>query len=231
MPIPVSCPSCKASFTVSDKFGGKEGPCPKCKAKIKIPEAPPPADEVKIHGPSDAPPGKTATGQKSTRPIPRRETKIGAIPLVASIVGTIVTLAGAFFLRAVWQEQFAIRSIMLTLVSIPIARAGYGFLRNDDVEPYTGKNAWARAAICGVLYAAIWGVIYYLFFVKELQPYDPWQYLFFLPPAGLIGAAIAFLTFEIEFHNGIAHFLFYVVVTLILGWLCELQMPWVHLPV
>ena len=37
MPIAVSCPSCKAKFTVSDKFAGKQGPCPKCKAPITIP--------------------------------------------------------------------------------------------------------------------------------------------------------------------------------------------------
>jgi hypothetical protein len=39
MAIAVTCPSCKAKFTVSDKFAGKQGPCPKCKAPITIPKA------------------------------------------------------------------------------------------------------------------------------------------------------------------------------------------------
>jgi hypothetical protein len=39
MPIAVTCPSCKAKFTVSDKFAGKQGPCPKCKAPITIPKS------------------------------------------------------------------------------------------------------------------------------------------------------------------------------------------------
>jgi hypothetical protein len=49
MPIAVTCPSCKAKFTVSDKFAGKHGPCPKCKAPITIPQA-----ETKPAAPSTA---------------------------------------------------------------------------------------------------------------------------------------------------------------------------------
>ncbi|HVX61387.1 MAG TPA: hypothetical protein VHC19_12320 [Pirellulales bacterium] len=66
MPIAVSCTSCKAKFTVSDKFAGKQGPCPKCKATITIP-----ALETKPAEPAAKPaaaragaaPGKTAPGK------------------------------------------------------------------------------------------------------------------------------------------------------------------------
>ena len=48
MAINVICPGCHTRFKVSDKYAGVEGPCPKCKVKIKIPEK---SDEVVIHTP------------------------------------------------------------------------------------------------------------------------------------------------------------------------------------
>jgi len=37
MPISVVCNTCNSGFTVSDKFAGKTGPCPKCKSPVKVP--------------------------------------------------------------------------------------------------------------------------------------------------------------------------------------------------
>ena len=51
MAIAVTCPSCKAKFTVSDKFAGKQGPCPKCKAPITIPKAEAAASEPAVAKP------------------------------------------------------------------------------------------------------------------------------------------------------------------------------------
>ena len=53
MPIRVTCSSCHARFNVSDQFAGKEGPCPKCKTMIKIPDK---EEEVVIAVPDDIPP-------------------------------------------------------------------------------------------------------------------------------------------------------------------------------
>lgn len=39
MPIEVNCPQCGTRFAVHERFGGREGPCPKCKAKIMVPKA------------------------------------------------------------------------------------------------------------------------------------------------------------------------------------------------
>ena len=66
MPIPVVCPGCKASFNVSDKFAGKQGPCPKCKTVISIPKPDPakkPVEEVKIGEPEPPAGGKSKTGR------------------------------------------------------------------------------------------------------------------------------------------------------------------------
>ena len=75
MPISVVCPGCKARFSVSEKFAGKKGPCPKCKAVILVPNAP--AEEVKIHVPEQfASGGKDSKGRAVSKPILREETKL-----------------------------------------------------------------------------------------------------------------------------------------------------------
>lgn len=70
MPIAVSCSSCKTKFTVSDKFAGKQGPCPKCKAPITIPKLETqPAAPSAAPGKPGAPAGKQgATGGKPGAP-------------------------------------------------------------------------------------------------------------------------------------------------------------------
>src|SRR5258708_6764900 len=63
MPIPVTCPSCKTSFTVGDQHAGKKGPCPKCKGIIAIPKLPA-APETK----SAAPAGKSPSSKAAAPP-------------------------------------------------------------------------------------------------------------------------------------------------------------------
>jgi hypothetical protein len=37
MPIPVSCPGCKATFKAPDAMAGRQASCPKCQTKLQIP--------------------------------------------------------------------------------------------------------------------------------------------------------------------------------------------------
>jgi predicted amidophosphoribosyltransferase len=39
MPIELTCPSCKASLRVKDKYAGQSGLCPRCKSRISVPAA------------------------------------------------------------------------------------------------------------------------------------------------------------------------------------------------
>jgi predicted Zn finger-like uncharacterized protein len=74
MPIQVVCPSCHARFSVSEKFAGKKGPCPKCKTVIQVPEA---TEEIKIHAPEQSEAGAKGTGGRHVlKPIERKETKV-----------------------------------------------------------------------------------------------------------------------------------------------------------
>ena len=72
MPIQVTCPKCLKRFQVSDKFAGKEGPCPNCKNVIKVPDK---SEEVVIHAPDDGAP-KDRSGKSVLKPITRKETDV-----------------------------------------------------------------------------------------------------------------------------------------------------------
>ena len=86
MAIDVTCASCKTRFQVSDKFAGKQGPCPKCKKIITVPSK---KDEVVIHVPELGP--KDSKGQLVLKPIARKETRLTPVH-IGVIVGSIVLL-------------------------------------------------------------------------------------------------------------------------------------------
>lgn len=221
MPIAVLCPSCKARFQVSEKFAGKQGPCPKCKAPITIPAAP---AEVQIHTPDAvAPDGKTTTGAPSLKPITRKETKLPLIPTVIAVCGVVTVVAIAAVAGKVFQDIVALRVVALYLVSVPITVAGYAFLRNDELEPHRGKWLWVRAAICGLGFTALW--VAYWFIPVDLRT-TGWSWFFIGPALLSIGGGIAWACYDLDFGNGFLLCCFYAALTLALGWLAGLEMPW-----
>ncbi len=101
MPIPVICPSCKGRFQVSEKFAGKQGPCPKCKFTISIPKL---DEQVKIHAPEEfSGPGgvaaKDAQGRAVLKPIAREKSRIQPIVLIAAAAAALVAVVAALLLR------------------------------------------------------------------------------------------------------------------------------------
>jgi len=228
MPITVVCPGCKAGFSVSEKFAGKKGPCPKCKQIITVPAAPPPkapAEEVKIHAPDEfRDGGKDKKGRPITKPIPREETRFNPRVIATSAVGSLVVILLAWLLRYMNAESRpAFVFLGLLVISPPLAVAAYSFLRNDELEPYRGRSLWIRAAICGLVYAILWDVYYFL-------PPDfgeAWQWVFAVPIFAGLGAATAWGCFDLEFGNGVFHYSFYVLITLVLRGLIGLPPVWV----
>lgn len=213
MAISVVCPGCKARFNVSDKYAGKKGPCPKCKVVITIPEVK--HEEVKIHVPEEfAGAGKDTKGRPVLKPIPREETKLQPVVL-AGIIGAVLTvLLVAIALRGL-QDKAAILVAGLLLISPPLAMGGYSFLRDDELEPYRGRELWIRAVICGMAYAMLWGAYVIARSMFGLTG-DMWEWLYVAPIFVCLGAGVAFASFDLDFGSAALHYGFYLLVTVLL---------------
>ncbi len=224
MPISVLCPSCKARFSVSEKFAGKKGPCPKCKATITVPEAP--TEEIKIHAPEAfASGGKDAKGRPLTKPIARKDAKFKPVQFAAIAAIAIVVLGIALVARKMQDVQVPIIVVGLAILSPVLAAAGYTFLRNDELEPYRGRSLWIRSAICAVVYAALWGG-YALLAKYEVLSGEPYLWIFAGPAFIGIGGTAALAALDLDFASGAFHYCFYLLVTLLLRAAIGLPAVW-----
>jgi hypothetical protein len=251
MAINVICPGCHGRFTVSEKFGGKQGPCPKCKTVITIPKA---SEEVKIHAPDDYGGAKSASGQLVLKPIERTVTKLSTTWVLAIGAATIITIGVAFMIGRAFREPVAplatstpsvparidptedpnrprpvvqtpdqgpaMQSTVPTallglgalLLSVPLVLAGYSFLRNDEMEPYRRSELLTRAAICGLVFATLWGVHWLLGYYNVLDQ-SPTFWMFAGPVFFVIGGAAGYLALDLEFGSAALLYAFYLVVT------------------
>jgi hypothetical protein len=204
MPIAVICPGCKTHFRVNEKFAGQKGPCPKCKTIVVIPQI----EEVKVHAPEEfEAAGKDSKGRPTAKPILREETKVSPVQIGAMVGGTIAVLAITWFGKSLIKDLIAVKAIGVLAVSVPLAAGGYAILRDDELEPYRGKWMWLRAAICGIIYSALWGGF---FRALKYIPADvistPWIWLFIVPPFFLVGAGVAWGALDLDFGSGVFHF-------------------------
>ena len=212
MPIAVLCPGCKARFSVSEKYAGKTGPCPKCKAQITIPAVA--APEIKIAEPEQyASGGKNAKGIPVGKPLTRKETKVSPLTWALIIGSSLLVLMLAVALRWMPEARLAGIIVGLLVISPPIAVGAYSVLRDDELEAYTGRPLWIRAVLCGLVYALLWGLYYPL---VPFLPGEIWQWLFVAPIFVGAGGAAAYALFDLDFGTASLHYCFYVIVTLLL---------------
>lgn len=217
MPIRVTCRGCHTRFNVSDRFAGKEGPCPKCKAIIKIPAA---TEEVVVHAPADVGP-KDVTGKSLSKPIFRQETEV--TPLIWTIViGTIVTfLVLAVVLRFQISDKanfpIWVTACAALAVAVPAVYGAYAVLRDSELAAFKGRDLWIRVAICAALYAVLWGAMPLAEYAT--RSYDTLSWTLALLTMLGIGAFAATLAFDFEFLIGLVHYGLYLGGTLVLRWI------------
>ncbi|MFN3189830.1 MAG: hypothetical protein ACE361_04850 [Aureliella sp.] len=220
MPINVTCPSCLKRFQVSEKFAGKSGPCPNCKKTIKIPEA---SEQVVIHAPEDAGP-KDSSGKAILKPIKRKEVQVGTPVIVGAIVAAVAAFAIAFGLGltgtqpATWMLVFG-----SVLLAPPLVFLGYWFLRDDELEGYSGQQLLLRCGLVSVLFAALWAIYGfvpgYVSGYSAMGEYSGLDMVIFFPIMVILGTLIAVVTLELEALQAAMHYLLYLIATFVLAWL------------
>ena len=214
MPIPVICPGCKKSFNVSDKFAGKQGPCPQCKTIIKVPEK---IEEVVLHAPEGFGP-KDTKGRAVLKPIARKETNVSPLLTGIILVASVVVLAVAWMFRSPTGDVPVLLLVVGALaLAPPLAWAGYTFLRDDELEPYSGKELSLRVVACSAVYAALWGLVAlvtgYVLGGGELEVI----HMVFIAPVMIgIGSFGAYVSLDLEFGTAAIHCSLYLLVTVTL---------------
>ena len=224
MPIQVVCPGCRKRFKVSDQFAGREGPCPNCKATLKIPKA---DEQVKIHEPEQFTSGdKTVVGKIDIKPIARRETRVK--PVVGVAIGAaalgVVLIAWMMGRSGTLEENPWLQVAALLVISPPVAVLGYAFLQGEeDLQPYRGLRLYLRATICALVYVILWGVFGYV--AREFLTGDLWEWLV-VAPLLTVGAGAALATLDLDFSSGFLHYCFYLLATILLRWLVGMGWAW-----
>jgi hypothetical protein len=227
MAIDVTCPGCKTRFQVSDKFAGKKGPCPKCKVVILVPKK---EDEVVIHAPEQTGP-KDSKGVAVLKPLTRIETVLSPLA-IGSIVGAIVTtLLVALMLRVSAPTPGNIPGFITALGAIilapPLAFAGYTFLREQELEPFRGKDLILHLIAPSVVYPLLWGIYWAVFAYLNL---DASTF-----NVGLVGALMAFFaagtfcafaSLDLEVIPAALHYGLYLATTVLLRVIMGMSAFW-----
>lgn len=214
MPIPVVCPGCKKSFNVSDRFAGKQGPCPACKTIIKVPEK---SEQVVVHVPEAFGP-KDTKGRAILKPIARKETKVSPVLTAIVLVAIVVVVGVAWLFRSPTGD---VPTLLLVLGAIglapPLAWAGYTFLRDDELEPFQSRELVARVGACSAVYAALWGLVWLVTgYVMGGDPVEAIHMVFIAPVMVGIGAFGAFASLDFEFGTAAVHCSLYLLATVTL---------------
>jgi hypothetical protein len=217
MPIQVTCPKCFKRFQVSDKFAGKTGPCPNCKHQIRVPDK---SEEVVIHAPDDGAP-KDKTGTSVLKPLKRTETDVTRKGLLITAGAVLAAIGIALVFRFTGGAPLWAAIAGAILLGPPLVWAGYTFVRDSELEPYTGTDLRNRVLILSAILAALWLVYAFVpSYINDLDsPNDMsflWFGIIFSAMMGL-GAVASVASFELEFPSGLAHAGLYFIVTMVLA--------------
>jgi hypothetical protein len=224
MPIPVTCPGCFTRFTVSDKYAGKSGPCPKCKKQLVVPDK---SQEVVIHAPQTEGP-KDSKGVAVLKPLKRAEFKLSKLELIVAGVLSILSLGWAIYGRTGFTEiPWWMPAIGVVALAFPIAWLGYTFFHDDELGEYSGQERLLRVGVCALVFAISWGVYWFLAYYlgnKRLADVDATQFAIFIAVMFVIGTLGSLASMELEVGQSLMHYAMFFSVTFLLALLMGVPM-------
>lgn len=218
MPIQVTCPGCLKRFSVAEKFAGKQGPCPNCKKTITIPKL---EEQVVIHAPDHSEAGAVgAGGRHALKTYKRTDTKFQPLVFTAVIGCVLVALLVALVLRTGSKDTWLLATAAIIL-GPPLAWAGYTFLRDPELEAYTGMPLILRSLACGLVYALLWAIYVFLggrFFGPDAikSGLEIWQMVVLILPVLAAGTLAAYASFDLDPGSAFFHCAMYFAVTVVL---------------
>jgi len=223
MPISVTCPGCLSRFTVSDKYAGKKGPCPKCKKDLIVPDK---SQEVVIHAPEVGP--KDSKGVSILKPLKKAEFKLSTREIVVGSVLAVVSIGLAVFARVGFAEPPVLLSILGVLaMAFPLAWVGYSFFHDDELEEYSGKERLTRVGICAAVFAVTWGAYWLLAYYlgnKRLSDVDSVQFAVFLTLMFVAGTLGSVAAMDLDIGQAIMHYAMYFAATFLLAMIAGVQL-------
>jgi hypothetical protein len=225
MAINVTCPGCLKRFKVDDKWAGKSGPCPNCKKTIVIPKK---EDEVVIHAPEHSEAGAIGAGGRHVLKTYRwKDTKFQPLVFTAVAGAVLVALLIALVIRGAGPPELWLKALAAALLGPPLAWAGYTFLRDPEFEGYSGTNVVLRSLVCGLVYAALWGIYTFLgtrFFGADAlsKGLEIWEMVVLIVPIFAGGTLAAYAAFDLDPGSAFFHCTLYFAVTVILRLVADL---------
>ena len=219
MAIRVTCPKCHARFEVSEKFAGKEGPCPKCKGKIKVPAL---DEQVVIHEPTVTGP-RDSKGGFILKPIRRQETVLNGVQIALICAGIVGFLMIALVLRLMLAEdvsQFPIWLLAVAAVVLapPLIYIGYHVLRDQELGTFNVPELRQRVGMTTVIYSLLWLALPLASYAFN-NDYSLGSWLVAIVAMLGIGSVAGMLLLELDYFLGLIHYGMYLLVGLIGRWI------------
>jgi hypothetical protein len=99
----------------------------------------------------------------------------------------------------------------------PVVWSGYSFLRDDEYEPYRGRELWIRVGICSLVYALLWALVPLIAtYGLRLDQRELVHIAFLAPLLVALGAFAAYASLDFEFGTGAIHYGMYLSATVLL---------------
>jgi hypothetical protein len=209
-------------FTVSDKYAGKTGPCPKCKKQLVVPDK---SQEVVIHAPEQSGP-KDSKGVAVLKPLKRAEFKLSTKELIIAGALAVASLGFALFGRFGFAElPWWMPAIGVLVLAFPLAWIGYTFFHDDELAEYSGKERLTRVGSCAAIFALSWGFYWFLSYYmgnKTLSEVDSTQFAIYVVIMFAVGVLGSSLSMELEIGQSFMHYSMFFGVTFLLAMLMGL---------